>query len=133
MAIIAGLLAVMPVLASDGPPALAEAEALYAAGRYRAAVEALERVVDVSPDLAHAHYLMGLTQGRLAQHEPWHRAVIHARRCGQSLARAVELDPAHRSALRALARFYEEAPSLVGGGADKAVAIRARLEALSGD
>jgi hypothetical protein len=42
----------------------------------------------------------------------------------------VELDPHNRDALVSLARFYEEAPALVGGGADKAAPLRARLQAL---
>ena len=43
--------------------------------------------------------------------------------------RAVELDPKNSEARADLAEFYIEAPSIVGGGKDKA---RAQAEALAG-
>lgn len=110
--------------------ALARAHALYAQQHYREAIDALEALAESAPPDARVHLLLGKAHGRLAEQAPWHRAMIHARRCGAELARAVELDPRNRDALAALARFYEEAPALVGGGADKAAPLRERLQAL---
>jgi len=109
---------------------LARAQALYAQQHYREAVDALEALPEPAPPDARFHLLLGKAYGRLAEHAPWYRAMIYARRCGAELARAVELDPRNRDALAALARFYEEAPALVGGGADKAAPLRERLQAL---
>jgi tetratricopeptide (TPR) repeat protein len=110
--------------------ALARAQMLYAQQHYREAVDALEALPESAPPDARVHLLLGKAYGRLAEHAPWYRALIHARRTGTELARAVELDPRNRDALAALARFYEEAPALLGGGADKAAPLRERLRAL---
>lgn len=122
------------VRAGDGAGAttavLARAQTLYAHQRYREAVDALEELSDSAPPDARVYLLLGMSYGRLAEHAPWYRALIYARRCGTGLARAVELEPRNREALLALARFYDEAPAVAGGGADKAAAIRQRLEQL---
>jgi tetratricopeptide (TPR) repeat protein len=131
------LATVTPSHASDGADdalasaqGLARAQALYAQQRYREAVDALEALAEAAPPDARVHLLLGKAHSRMAERAPWYRAMIHARRCGIELARAVELDPHNRDALVSLARFYEEAPALVGGGADKAAPLRARLQAL---
>jgi len=116
--------------AGTAVPALAHAHTLLAQQRYREAVELLEALLDAVPSVADVHLLLGTAYGRLAEREPWYRAIGYARRCGTALARAVELDPRHRDALAALALFYEQAPAFLGGGADKAVAVRQRLTAL---
>lgn len=114
----------------DATPALERADMLFAQQRYDEAVAVLEVLVDAAPPDARVHLLLGKSYGRLAEQAPWYRAMILARRCGVELARAVELAPRNREALEALARFYEEAPAVLGGGADKAAAIRQRLEML---
>lgn len=119
---------------ADGPvgdeTTLEQGQHAFAQGRYEAAVQVLEGVVNRYPESASALLYLGKAYGRLAQSQPWYRAVTLARRCGTALERAVELAPENREALSALARFYEEAPALVGGGADKAVALRERLSRL---
>lgn len=109
---------------------LERAQMLYEQQHYREAVDALEALAESAPPDARVHLLLGKAYGRLAEQAPWYRAVSHARRCGAELARAVELAPRNRDALEALVRFYEEAPALVGGGADKAAPLRERLQAL---
>jgi len=113
--------------------ALEQGERLYRAGEYRRTVEVLEPAVQgspASPGSAQGWLLLGKAYGRLAEREPWYRAVVLARRTGRALERAVELDPRHREALAALARFYEQAPAVVGGGAHKARPLRERLRRL---
>jgi len=131
------LATVTPMHASDGAggavasaQVLARAQMLYAQQHYREAIDVLDALPESAPPDARVHLLLGKAYGRLAEHVPWYRALIHARRCGTELERAVELDPRNRDALAALARFYEEAPALVGGGADKAAPLRERLRAL---
>lgn len=115
---------------ASAPVALAHAQVLFDQQRYREVVDALEAWPASMPRDAAAHLLLGKAYGRLAEHAPWYRAMGYARRCGIELERAVALDPRNREALSALARFYEEAPTLLGGGADKATAVRQRLDAL---
>ena len=100
---IAVLLALLPVFGcastpEDAPALSARARADFEAGRTEDAIEAMRAVVELTPDDAQAHYLLGvmaLRTDRIDEAEP-------------ELARAVELAPrdakmlaAHGIALRA--------------------------------
>lgn len=52
-----------------------------------------------------------------------------ARRVRSAFARAVELDPSNGPAMSDLGQFYVQAPAIVGGGAEKARALAARMMA----
>jgi tetratricopeptide (TPR) repeat protein len=54
-----------------------------------------------------------------------------AKRVRTSFERAVELDPGNAEAQTALGEFYIAAPSLIGGGLDKALRVATALEPVS--
>lgn len=72
-----------PVSAEEEPEPLAHGLSLYAAGRYAEAERAFARAARGEPELADAHYWLGLAASRAGHHG---RAV-------QALERARELDP----------------------------------------
>jgi hypothetical protein len=124
-------LALLPSLGAALPARMAEALRYYEAGHYQGVLQVLEPAAgDGEAGDAERLLLLGKAYGRLAQQAPWYRAVALAARCGEYLERAVAADPDHREALRDLASFLEEAPVLLGGDAERARALRARLARL---
>ena len=73
------------------------------AGRYREAIEALEKAVYAKPDLADAHMELGLTYRRHAEQvETAEERLAEYRLAERYLLRAVDLNPNHEDALGAL-------------------------------
>lgn len=103
----------------------------YDAGDYEAAIEALSEAVKRDPDNSQYHHSLARAYGRLADQSGWFRAYKLSIKTRQGLERAVELDESNVDALRDLMTFYERAPEFLGGGKDKAEAIRKRLDELA--
>lgn len=103
----------------------------YNAGDYEAAIEALSEAVKLDPDNSHYHHSLARAYGQLADQSGWFRAYKLSIKTREGLERAVELDAYNVDALRDLETFYERAPEFLGGGKDKAEAIRKRLDELA--
>jgi Flp pilus assembly protein TadD len=121
--------------AADAPQLEAQARADFEAGRVAEALDTMQRVVEIAPDDAEAHYLLGvmaLRTDRIEQAEP-------------ELARAVALAPrdakmlaAHGLALRAQRRWSEAESAflrslLLDPGNSSTLAALGELYRLSGD
>jgi tetratricopeptide (TPR) repeat protein len=70
---------------------------------------------------------LGRAYGLKARHAGPFAGFSLARKVKSSFARAVELNPANVAALNDLGEYYVAAPSIVGGGTDKAQALAARI------
>ena len=135
----AATLAEVEALVKRGDPrALAAAEALVEAneGNARAwilltraqlrrgqdveAVESAEQAVELAPDDAQAQFWLGNALGNRIGQVNMLRKMAMAPDLRDAFEAAVRLDPALLDAREALIQFYLNAPSAMGGGAEKA-------------
>ena len=92
----------------------------YALENWDEAVKHGERAVKLKPDAAQYHLWLGRSYGGKADHAGAMSAFGLARKTVASFERALQLDPKDVRARRDLAEYYATAPSIVGGGKDKA-------------
>ena len=90
-------------------------------------IPACEHAIKLDPGKASYHLWMGRIYGEKADRAGFFSAAGLAKKVRNSFERAVELDPNNWEGRVDLAEFYLEAPSIVGGGQDKA---RAQADAL---
>jgi tetratricopeptide (TPR) repeat protein len=107
-------------------PSDAEAHNLLCRGYYMLdewdpAVAECERARDLDPNNSLYHLWLGRAYGEKADHAGFLSGASLAKKVRVEFERAVELDPKSWAARADLAEFYLEAPSIVGGGRDKAV------------
>lgn len=94
--------------------------AFYAMNDYDRAISEGERAIALAPNNADYHLWLGRAYGRKAEHASWFSAASLAGKMREQLERAVQLNSDDVDARTDLAEFYIEAPSVVGGGKDKA-------------
>jgi tetratricopeptide (TPR) repeat protein len=94
--------------------------AYYAIEHWDDAVNHGERAVSASPDNAMYHLWLGREYGEKASASNPLSAASLARKTKSEFELAVKLDPANVQAHADLAEYYTEAPSIMGGGVDKA-------------
>lgn len=90
-------------------------------------IAACEHAIKLDPERGFYYLWMGRIYGEKADRAGFLSAAGLAKKVRASFERAVQLDPKNWEARVDLAEFYLEAPSIVGGGQDKA---RAQAEAL---
>jgi tetratricopeptide (TPR) repeat protein len=90
-------------------------------------IHACERATSIDPQNSLYHLWLGRIYGEKADHVGFLSAAGLAKKVRNSFERAVELNPGNWEARVDLAEFYLEAPSIVGGGQDKA---RSQADAL---
>jgi tetratricopeptide (TPR) repeat protein len=83
-------------------------------------ISACETAVAMEPDNSFYHLWLGRTYGEKASRVNFLSATGLARKVRSEFERAVELSPGNFEARTDLAEFYLEAPSIIGGGKDKA-------------
>jgi tetratricopeptide (TPR) repeat protein len=104
--------------------------AFYAQERADEAVQECEAAVALpqSQESASSNQLwLGRAYGLKARHAGPINGFKLAKRVQASFAKAADLDPSNVAALNDLGEYYVEAPSIVGGGTDKARALAARM------
>ena len=94
--------------------------AYYAIEHWDDAVKNGERAVTASPDNAMYHLWLGREYGEKASASNPLSAASLARKTKAEFELAVKLDPSNVQAHADLAEYYTEAPSIMGGGIDKA-------------
>ncbi len=99
-------------------------------GDFKKSIDHLEKAVHRTPNSSQFHLWLGQAWGRRAEKANIIVAPRYASRCRQAFEKAVELDPKNQRAIHDLFLFYLEAPGIMGGGADKAERLAARLEPL---
>ena len=96
-------------------------QSYYQLGDFPRAVASLERAVQLAPkDSAYRDWL-AKSYGRKAEQSSFLSAMSWARKAHREFEIAVELNPQNFEARRDLIRYEMNAPSLVGGGDDKAL------------
>ncbi|HEY0863779.1 MAG TPA: tetratricopeptide repeat protein [Lacunisphaera sp.] len=94
------------------------------------AVACLEKAVALSPADARYHHRLGDAYGRSAQKAGMFSKMGLAGKCRTAYEKAVELDPKNIDARFSLLGFYQQAPGIVGGGLDKALAQAQEIKRL---
>ena len=99
-------------------------------GDSKQATEYFQKAAALAP--GHADYVLwlGRSWGRRAETASPFLAPVYATHARDDFEKALTLDPGNRDALGDLFDFYLEAPSLLGGGFDRAEALALRIEAL---
>jgi tetratricopeptide (TPR) repeat protein len=69
---------------------------------------------------AEHHFCLGISYGYKARQAPFWQQAVLAPKIRRALEKAVSLDPTHVQARIGLARFYLQAPALLGGDLNKA-------------
>jgi tetratricopeptide (TPR) repeat protein len=96
-------------------------ESYYQLREFPRAVASLERAVQLAPKESEYHDWLGKAYGRKAEESLFLSAMSWARKTHREFEIAVELDPQNFEAQRDLIRYEMNAPSMVGGGDDKAL------------
>lgn len=94
------------------------------------AVAYLEKAVALAPGDARYHHRLGDAYGRSAQKAGMFSKMGLAGKCRAAYEKAVELDPKSIDARFSLLGFYQQAPGIVGGGLDKALAQAQEIKRL---
>jgi tetratricopeptide (TPR) repeat protein len=100
----------------------------YTLGQWDAAVRNCEQAVRLDPHNARNHMWLGRAYGEKANKSSFFSAYSLGKRVVQEFQQATQLDPQDSEALFDLGTFYIEAPSVVGGGMDKAQSVVAQLD-----
>jgi len=104
------------------------ARCYYESEQYDRAVHAAESAVSLEPKKSEYHELLGHIYGEKADRSGWLSALSLAKKARREFATAVQLDQRNFSAMQALIEFDCSAPSMAGGGEDKA---RPEIEKIS--
>jgi tetratricopeptide (TPR) repeat protein len=92
----------------------------YTLDDYDTAVKNAAKAVEIKPNEATYHFLLGRAYGQKADQAGALSAMSLAKKAAGEFEKALQLDPGDKAARRALAEFYTEAPGFMGGGRDKA-------------
>lgn len=116
-------------------PADAEAHNLrcrvyYQEELWNQAVSDCEAAVQANPSNSDYHLWLGRAYGQKASHASLMSAYKLARKVSAEFQKSVQLDPHNISALADLGEFDVSAPSIVGGGMNRAQALVPQLQAL---
>lgn len=91
-------------------------------GNWDQGVSACEKAVALDPGNSRYHLWLGRAYGEKAEHANFMSAAMLAKKVRSEFETAVQLSTTSVDARTDLAEFYLEAPGIVGGGRDKAVA-----------
>ena len=94
--------------------------AYFSLGDWDHAISACQKAANLDPNNSRYHLWLGRAYGEKADHSSFWTAATLAKKVRGAFERAVALSPDSVDARTDLAEFYLEAPSIVGGGQDKA-------------
>ena len=103
---------------------------LVAKGDADPAVEAYEKAAELAPTSSEYQRQLGDAYGFAAQKAGFFSKMTWAKKCAAAYEKAVELDPSNLEARSSVMTYYQQAPSMVGGGIDKAYAQAAEIKKL---
>jgi tetratricopeptide (TPR) repeat protein len=118
------MVAPLPATAQDG---LSQARSLFDRGRIDSALALIRQEADRRPDHAETHFWLGRIAGQKARQSGGLGRVTNAGRSKSGFSRAVQLEPNNLDYLEALARYLMEAPGVMGGDRDSAIALAERI------
>lgn len=119
-------------------PAEAEAHALLgsvrvAKGNADGAVKACEKAAELAPKNGEYQRQLGDIYGLAGQKAGMLSKMSWGKKAIAAYEKAVELDPTNLTARQSLMSFYQMAPGMMGGGADKAYAQAAEIRKLDAE
>src|SRR3974390_3089292 len=94
--------------------------AYYAIEQWDNAITNGEKAVNAAPNNSMYHLWLGREYGGKAASVSALSAASYAKKTKNEFEKAVQLDPANVQARADLSEYYTDAPSIVGGGLDKA-------------
>jgi len=121
---------------SPADAARAQGAQLLAKGEFEAAAESLEQALELAPDDAEAHHLLGAAYGIQAANGGAFTGMRLVGRVKEHFERAVALVPDSIDYRRSLLQFYAAVPAIGGGGMAKArlqAAEIAKRDAVEGE
>jgi tetratricopeptide (TPR) repeat protein len=113
---------------NDGETHLLLCRAFYAEKDLDNAIHECEIAARLMPRSSNAQDWLGRAYGNKANDAGPLTGLKLAHRVRETFEAAVALDPHNPNAIDDLAEYYVDAPSIVGGGLDKAAALAARVE-----
>ena len=96
--------------------------------QWDAAVNECDQAVRLAPNNSDFHLWLARAVGQKAGHANFMSAFSLARRARAEFEESVRLNPRNADALADLGEFYRQAPSVIGGGIDKAQATANQLD-----
>jgi tetratricopeptide (TPR) repeat protein len=108
--------------AGDARLAFWLARSHYELREWESAVKSAERAVQLDTGNSEYHLWLARAYGRQAEHSGPFSAFGKARKARDTWQKAIQLDPANLGARRDYITFLLEAPGIIGGGDDKALA-----------
>ena len=111
---------------ADGPSYLLLCRGFYAGDQIDKAVDACESAARLMPQDSDVQDWLGRAYGIKADHSGPIEGFKLARRVRIAFESAVEINPRNNAAVGDLSEYYVAAPSIVGGGLDKADALADR-------
>jgi tetratricopeptide (TPR) repeat protein len=117
--------------ASDAEAHNLRCRVYYQEEQWDRAISDCEAAVQLDPSHGSYHLWLGRAYGQKAEHASLFAAYKLARRVAAEFNQAVQLDPADADALADLGEFDAEAPSIVGGGVDRAEALLPQLRSIN--
>jgi tetratricopeptide (TPR) repeat protein len=105
----------------DAPLHFLLGQCYYELREFTRAVASLERSAQLAPNQSEYHDWLGKAYGRKAEETIFFSALSWARKTHKEFEVAVHLDPSNFQAQRDLIRFEMYAPSIVGGGDERAL------------
>lgn len=100
----------------------------FTMAQWDAAVRDCQQAVNLDPESASFHMWLGRALGEKANRASFLSAFSLGKRVLAEFQTAARLDPRDAEALADLGSFYVEAPSVVGGGLDKAESVAQQLD-----
>jgi tetratricopeptide (TPR) repeat protein len=125
---VASLHDVLATQPDDAQAHLLLCRAYYAQNIADKAIHECELAVSSAPSSSDNQLWLGRAYGFKASHANPIAALNLAIKVRTAFERAVELDPENIHAMSDLGEFYVAAPSLIGGGLDKAKALAAKMQ-----
>ena len=101
--------------------------AFYAQDMPDPAIHHCEAAVALTPGSSEFHMWLGRAYGQKAEHSGMFSGMSLAKKVHNAFERAVQLNPSNFEAASDLGEYYVAAPSLVGGGLDKAEKLAAQI------
>ncbi|MDB6127800.1 MAG: Tetratricopeptide repeat protein, partial [Verrucomicrobia bacterium] len=103
---------------------------LMAKGDADPAVEAYEKAAELAPMSGEYQRQLGDAYGFATQKAGMFSKMSWAKKCRIAYEKAVELEPTNIEARNSVMTFYQQAPSMMGGGLDKAYAQASEIRKL---